>query len=164
MARKIVVLGTYHQLQGTNFRGYVADPSYTKIISGLISSNKVDFIFEEASGRGPSIAENQATQLGSVRYLDIDPSRDEQTKFSIPQDVEQCEPVDPFESNDVCCEQDIDGHRLREELWLQRISDKDFKVGLLICGIAHGLSMGFRLQNKGFEVEVIQYIPSSKIL
>jgi hypothetical protein len=163
MARTIVVLCTYHQLQGTNFRGYVADPSYTKIVSGLISSNKVDFIFEEASGRGPSIAEHQAALLGSDRYFDIDPCRDERTKFGIPQDVEQCGPIDPFESNDVFCEQDVDGHRLREELWLQRISDKDFKVGLMICGIAHGLSMGFRLQNKGFEVELIQYIPSSKM-
>lgn len=163
MARKVVVLATYHQLQGTNFNGYVDDPNYTRIVSDWIRSNKVDFVFEEASGHGPSIAENLASRLGSDRYLDVDPSRAERTKFGIPQDVQLCEPVDPCESNDVICEHNVDGHHLREELWLQKILDKNFKVGLFICGIAHGLSMGFRLQNHGFEVELFGYEPRSKI-
>jgi hypothetical protein len=163
MARKIVVLGTYHQLQGTNFTGYVDDPSYTKIVSDQVRFNNIDYIFEEASGHGPSIAEKQSSQLGPDRYFDIDPCRADRTKFGIPENVESCGPVDPCKNSDVLCLQDVDGHRLREELWIQRISGKNFKVGLMICGVAHGLSMGFRLQNKGFEVELLQYVPSRKI-
>jgi len=163
MSRKVVLLGTYHQLQGTNFSGYVENPSYTKVVSDLIRFDKVDFIFEECSGHGPSIAENLAAQLGPGRYLDIDPCRAERTKLGIPEEVEHCDPVDPMESSDVLCEQDLNGHRLREELWMQRISAEDFKVGLAICGIAHLLSLGFRLQKSGFEAKVVQHKPSGKI-
>ncbi len=163
MSRKVIVLGTYHQLQGTKFTGYVENPTYTKAVSDLIRFDKVDFIFEECSGHGPSIAEDLAAEPGSIRYLDIDPCRAERTKFGIPEDVQDCGPVDHFGSSDALCEQDLNGHRLREELWMKRISAEDFKVGLAICGMAHGLSIGFKLQDGGFEVKVVQYVLGGKI-
>lgn len=52
---------------------------------------------------------------------------------------------------------------MRELSWLKQIKEKQFTKGLLICGVAHGLSMAFRLQDAGFDVEVYDYrIPLRK--
>jgi hypothetical protein len=71
--RRIVVLGIPHALRGPGFSSFVDDPSYRTLVEILIRDD-VDFVFEEAAERGPSIAEGLAISLiGSDRYLDFDP-------------------------------------------------------------------------------------------
>jgi hypothetical protein len=87
MRKSASVLGVPHQLQGPKFAGYVHNPTYSRFIEDLIK-REVGFVFEEASGRGPSIAEDLAKSLlGSGHYLDVDPSRDERPKYGIAMDV-----------------------------------------------------------------------------
>src|SRR5665213_1521561 len=149
MSKLVIVLGTLHQLQGPTFTGYTNDPSYSMLVQNLIDSEKIDFVFEEASGRVPSIAGKLAEPLGSHRYLDIDPPRSERFKYDIAEDTEHCGPIDVFESPETYCELVVDEHRKREELWLERLRKKEFERGLVICGIGHGLSFAFRLQSAG---------------
>ena len=52
---------------------------------------------------------------------------------------------------------------MREEVWLRRITERQFASGLLICGIAHSLSMASRLEKLGFKVKVAVYEPHCKI-
>jgi hypothetical protein len=53
----------------------------------------------------------------------------------------------------------IDPHSARERLWLQRIQERSFGNGLLVCGFLHALSMSFRLQSAGYTVEAFCYLP-----
>jgi hypothetical protein len=73
MARSMVVFGTSHALQGAqNYPGVsVNAASYSKLIEQLISRQTIDFIFEEASGKGPTIVSKLA---GHIPYLDVDAS------------------------------------------------------------------------------------------
>ena len=82
MSRFVVVLGTLHQLQGAqNRQGNVDDPNYTKLIQSLIwgqmNDENLNFVFQEASGVGPTIAEQTAAEDCEHRYLDVDPSSEE---------------------------------------------------------------------------------------
>ncbi|MGH9692407.1 MAG: hypothetical protein ACRD4C_15235 [Candidatus Acidiferrales bacterium] len=160
MSKSVVVLGTLHQLQGDKFTGYTNDPSYSMLVQNLIDSEKIDFVFEEASGRVPSIAGKLAEPWGSPRYLDIDPPRTERSKYGIAEDTEDCSPIHVFDSPETYCELIVDEHRKREELWLRRLRETEFERGLVICGIGHGLSFAFRLQSAGLPVKLFHYMPN----
>jgi hypothetical protein len=163
MNKCVIVLGTLHQLQGDKFSGYSNDPSYGMLVQNVIESEKLDFVFEEASGHVPSIAEVLARSLGPNRYLDIDPSQVERPRYQIAEDTEHCQPVDVFESPECYCEQMLDEHQKREQLWLRRLEEQDFERGLMICGIGHGLSFSFRLQSAGFSVKSLHYMPNHMV-
>ena len=162
------VLAVPHQLQGTKFSGYVKDSSYESLIEDLV--RQVDFVFEEVSGRGPSVAEKLAGEvLGWGHYLDVDPPPDERQQCGIAKKTGEDFPIDPSQlcsdvAPDICHCAFVSEHRKREELWLQKIQSQVFEKGLMICGISHGLSFAFRLQSAGFnEVELHSYIPYSKL-
>ena len=72
MPRHITILGTSHDLQGAEKRkSSVNDPTFSEAIEFLLSGK--DFVFEEASGCGPTIAEKGAHEkLGPGHYLDVD--------------------------------------------------------------------------------------------
>ena len=164
MAQTIIVLGTFHQLQGPKFIGYVDDPSYRELVEVLIKTNSVDFIFEEASGRGPSIAEELAKCLGTDRYQDVDPSRDERNKHGIALETEISIPIDLWSNPpEFYSEQKIQEHQKRENLWITRLQERSFTAGLMICGIAHCLSLSFMLQRFGYAVTTFNYIPHHKV-
>jgi len=70
----MVVLGTYHALQGAKNRGAnrnknIDDPSYAVLIEHLIAEYSLECIFEEASECGPTTAQELANKHG-LAYLD----------------------------------------------------------------------------------------------
>lgn len=163
MSRCVQVIAVPHQLQGPGFHSYVEDESYSDWVGAFIR-NGVDFVFEEASGRGPSVGQQLADSvLGPGHYLDIDPSRDERPKYGLAKDSGGGGCIDPMNSADVYEQSNVDQQRKREELWQERIQAKTFKKGVVICGTAHALSVAFRLRAPGVEVEVYTYTPHGKL-
>src|SRR6267378_1524860 len=159
MNRFVVILGTTHELQGAEKRGGIAsDLLYMLLLKRLIVDERIDFIFEEATGLGPTIAEDLSlSKLGPDRYWDVDPPRGEREKFGIPTQSNDpfmvgSPPVAAFANwlfNDV--------HARREELWIERVRKQDFKRALMICGENHTLSFAFRLTAANFAVKSVTF-------
>jgi hypothetical protein len=165
MGKSAVVLAVPHQIQGPGFQSYIKDPSYKLLVKNLMQSNGIDFVFEEAAGRGPSIAEKLANSFGRpVGYLDMDPAPDDRPKYGIARQVGGGGPIDPCNSPDVYESSKVDEQRKREELWLERMLLTAFAKGLVIVGSAHGLSVAFRLSSAGVSViDNYQYMPYDKL-
>jgi hypothetical protein len=168
MSQSVYILSILHQLQGPKFDGYVKDPSYQRLVNHLV--RQADFVFEEAAGRSPSVAQTSADRiLGSGHYLDVDPPPDERQQYGIAKKTGEDFPIDPSQlcsdvTPDICHCALVDEHRKREEEWLRRILDQHFEKGLMICGFSHGLSFAFRLQSAGFnDVGLSQYLPHWKV-
>jgi hypothetical protein len=161
MSRLVIVLATHHELQGAEKRaGNVNDPLYAELLEELVEAEGLDFIFEEATGLGPTIAEKLSqAKLGAKRYLDVDPPRGEREKLGIPTDTNKPfmigTPPDAAFANWELHQV----HAKREELWIQRMMEWDFKKSLMICGLAHALSFTFRLQSAKFTVKTATYVP-----
>jgi hypothetical protein len=159
VASRVTVLATLHVVQGAEKRaGNVRDPMYVALLNKLIVSEGVDFIFEEASGLGPTIAETMSREeLGFGRYLDIDPARGERAQFGIPPNSSEPHMIGTPPTVAFANWQILDVHSRREELWLQRMQEHKFKSALVICGLVHLLSFSFRVQKAGFSVQAINY-------
>jgi len=130
----------------------------------LVAEDGIDFIFEEATGLGPTTAEKLSLTLGPDRYLDVDPPRNEREKFGIPENTNQPIPLgSPFAFPPTAVSADRvfhDAHAKREEFWLQQITKQDFKKALMICGQNHTLSFAFRLCAANFDVKTFTCAPS----
>lgn len=163
MHRLIVVLAVPHQLQGPKFRGFVRDPSYPVLLRDLGLIHGIDFIFEEAAGRRPSIAEKCAeSEYGSGHYADVDPPVKERPKLGIAEETELPFPIEG--TVDTYSELLLDEHRKREEFWVSQILEQDFNKALMVCGIGHGLSLSRRLaEAKVCDVRLLNYAPFSKL-
>lgn len=169
--KSIIVLGVTHQLQFPKFvMTHVPDPTYSLIVEHKIRKG-VDFVFEEASGRGPSVAENIANSiLGPGHYLDIDPTPTERPKYGIGE-VSGCHVIGSREEAIVSdCPPDtlqwtaVAEQEKREIIWLKRIQAQPFKKALAICGSGHNLSLAFRLRSA--EINVVRtyiYVPCHKL-
>ena len=66
MAKHVTLLGTSHRLQGAEKSKFnIDDPIYTVVVDRLMQGK--DFIFEEATGLGPTTAEKLAhSKLGPI--------------------------------------------------------------------------------------------------
>ena len=159
MNPRVTVLATLHLVQGAEKRlGNVHDPMYIALLNKLLISEGVDFIFEEASGLGPTIAEKLALdQLPFGRYMDIDPARNERPDFGIPSNSSEPHMIGVPPSVAFANWQVLDVHAKREELWLARMRQRKFESALVICGLVHLLSFAFRLQDAKFSVQAINY-------
>jgi hypothetical protein len=154
----IIVLGTSHRVQGTpSFAGSVIDPGYAQAISTIISERSIDFVFEEASGCGPSTAQTLTESLKSVRYLDIDPHPSVRHEHGIVDAAGQ-----PFPEN-ISANARVEEQNQREQFWCNRIAEQEFKNGLVICGFAHTLSLVFRLRSAGFGLQYDWYLPHDRL-
>ena len=164
----VIVLGTYHELQGSKKRpGNMHDPLYEELVTYLIQEQKLDFVFEEATGLGPTTVEVLTERLlGPNRYLDVDPPTLKRRMFGIPPETNQ-----PFMLGNPLGNppnvawanwQPTKMHAARENLWLQRLRGENFKKALMVCGIAHMLSLAFRLEDGSFEVKAMDYLPRHK--
>ena len=162
MGKWVIVLAVPHRLQGPAFQGYINDPSYSHLLTDLIETG-CDFVFEEASGLGPSTAENLAKSLlGPHHYLDVDPPVSERYKYDIGQTGGGYW-IEPGISEDFYESAVVEENGKREKLWLQRLEAQNFSKGLMICGLCHGLSFAFRLSSVGISVEKSHtYIPYHK--
>jgi hypothetical protein len=159
MNPRVTVLGTLHVVQGAEKRlGNVYDPAYVELLNKLIISEEVDFIFEEASGLGPTIAEKLALEkLAFGHYVDIDPARDERSEFGIPSSSSEPNMIGSPPSVSFANWQILDAHAKREDLWLKRIQQSEFNSALVICGLVHLLSFAFRIRDAKFSVQAINY-------
>jgi hypothetical protein len=159
MNPRVTVLATLHVIQGAEKRlGNLRDPAYVALLNKLMISEGVDFVFEEASGLGPTIAERLAQEkLGFGRYLDIDPTREDRAEHGIPGSSHEpnmigAPPKVAFANWAV-----LEVHAKREELWIKRIQQQEFESALVICGLVHLLSVAFRLQAAKLSVQAIHY-------
>ncbi len=58
----------------------------------------------------------------------------------------------------------VDVQKVREELWIRRITESSFQNAFVIVGIAHNLSVAFRLASAGIRVEQAwSYTPHHKL-
>ena len=159
MNPRVTVLATLHVIQGAEKRlGNVYDPMYVALLNKLMDSEEVDFIFEEASGLGPTIAEKLALEkLGFGRYLDIDPARGERAEMGIPVNTHEPHMIGAPPKVAFAHWQILEVHARREELWLKRMQQQEFESALVICGLVHLLSFAFRLQIANYSVQAIDY-------
>jgi hypothetical protein len=159
MIPRVTVLATLHVIQGAEKRvGNLHDPMYVALLNKLMVSESVDFIFEEASGLGPTIAEKLALErLAFGHYVDIDPARGERADFGIPTNSSEPNMIGAPPTVAFANWQILEAHAKREELWVQRIEQHKFESALVICGLVHLLSFAFRLQNSKFSVQAINY-------
>lgn len=161
MSRLVIVLGTLHRLQGADKAfSNIDDPLYSILVRDLIETNSIEFVFEEATGVGPTTAERLAGEiLGHGRYLDVDPPRGQREGLGIPLSSNQPYLVGNPPDADFANWQLIPTHEGREKLWLRRIEATAFGTALMVCGNAHMLSFAFRLKEAGFETRAIDYLP-----
>jgi hypothetical protein len=164
MNRLVVVLGTTHELQnGENNPRGIDDPQYRELLDLLIAEDGIDFIFEESGGLGPTTSEKLALKWGPNRYLDVDPPRNERTKFGIPENTNEHiflgSPVTTPPTAVTADRVFHEAHAKREEFWLQKIEKQDFKNALMVCGQNHTLSFAFRLSAARFNVKAVTYAP-----
>jgi len=166
--KSITVFGTSHRLQGARKAAHVRhidDPSYEHYLERQFRANHFDFVFEEATEFGPTIAENLATKLlGVGHYLDVDPHPKNRAKFGIPPLREEHTPINPYGDEGCVFHEDLEGQAMREELWVKGCKEQTFTCALFICGFLHTLSLSFRLQAAGFSVErASTYMPYDKL-
>ena len=159
MIARVTVLATLHVIQGAEKRlGNVQDPMYLALLYKLMSSEGVDFIFEEASGLGPTIAEKLALEiLPFGHYVDIDPARGERPEFGIPANSSEPNMIGAPPTVTFANWQILEVHAKREELWVRRMQQHEFQSALVICGLVHLLSFAFRLQDAKFSVQALNY-------
>ena len=158
MSSLVIVLSTQHELQGEKFNGFVKDPLYEQLLKDLIVREKLDFIFEEASGRTPTIAENLAiAELGPNRYMDMEPTRDQREGLGISATTNEPWMIGTPPNAAFANWQFHEVHAKREEFWLHGIMEQKFTSALVICGLAHGLSFAFRIPSAQFRVKAITY-------
>jgi hypothetical protein len=161
--RKLIIFGTYHEVTGLrNFRKNVIDPDYKTIIEALKQVHEVDFIFEEATGFGPSVA----SEVAVGRYLDIDSESTEQALSLFSEDSENQflpEILGKSRLQQTATKLGLTVQNWREQCWVAKIKAQQFKTGLVICGVVHSLSIAFRLQSEGFEVEAYCYEPIERL-
>lgn len=158
--QKLVVFGTNHNVQGLEkFVGSLDDPDYKPILQYLKKKHDVDFIFEEAAGDGPSIASDM---IMPGRYLDIDAETTAEALYQFSEDSHSLvlEPPDILRVKEAPLKLGLEVQEWRESTWLRKIQVVRFETGLLICGVAHTLSMVFRLKREGFGVQAYIYEPT----
>jgi len=161
----VISLGTSHRVQGAE-RGScnIEDPDYETLVHQLWLKYSIDFVFEEASGLGPTFAEKFAlAKIGPHRYKDVDPSAADRKKLGIAAETSKDYRIGElnFDTNHwgFGREELIEAHEKREHFWLPFIRQQKFVSALLICGQAHLLSFAFRLKGDGFNVKAYSYMP-----
>jgi hypothetical protein len=159
MNPRITVLATLHVVQGAEKRiGNMHDPMYVALLHKLVASEGVDFIFEEASGLGPTIAEKLALEkLAFGHYVDVDPAKADRSELGIPPMSSEPNMIGSPPSVSFANWQILDAHLKREELWVRRIRQHAFQSALAIVGLVHLLSFAFRLQAANYSVQAINY-------
>jgi hypothetical protein len=164
MSKSITILGTYHEIQGAEKRitVYAADPFYPILLNQLlnIEGNEPDFVFEEVTGLGPTVAERLVSErLGTQRFIDIDPPREKRKEVGIPDQSSEPYMIGSPPNAIFANWQILHTHSKREEYWLKTVTEQRFKRALVILGSAHMLSFAFRLQSAGLQVKAMSYLP-----
>jgi hypothetical protein len=167
----MVVLGTDHGLQGAEKRKErnIDDPSYIVLTKRLVREFAIDYVFEEASEMGPTLAQRLADE-SKLRYMDVDPHESLRLRNGLPPftgcDYPIYQPTDINAPTPLPCAvlEYFTAQAAREDFWVKkRIALQTFRHGLLICGFLHTLSIAQRLNDVGFEVTPFAYYPVALI-
>jgi hypothetical protein len=163
MSSHIIVVGTNHILQGGEGNPiFIIDPGYRWYIEKIITESRVDFIFEEATNSGPTVAERIAEdRLGKGHYLDIDRIETREALGIGPSQYEVLPPTPQVGFQEIAFRFVVADQKKREMAWLQTIQKNHFNCGLLICGLTHLLSMAFQLESY-YSVEARNYSPEQR--
>jgi hypothetical protein len=120
------------------------DSAFHTNLSAVIEQHKVDTVCEEATGLRPkSCIEFLADELG-IRWANIDLTVEERKFIPDKGDGDQIQDLDLFE--------------MRENAWVERISNAVRESGLLVCGLCHAFTMAEKLRGT-FEVTLHVYDP-----
>jgi hypothetical protein len=144
---KITILGTTHNVQGVEL--YQApkldDREYRMVLDRLFGG--IDFVIEEASGLGPTTAEQLALErLGDSHYLDVDPPASQRRAYGLQEDAQQRELIELDDRRTDCVIfQHIETQLGREKVWVSRINGTVWRNALLVCGFLHALSVAAKL-------------------
>jgi len=132
--KTVILLGTAHRVQGAE-RGIcnLEDPDYETLVDQLRLTYSVDFVFEEASGLGPTFAEKLAlANIGPNRYKDIDPSAADRRKLGISAETSKDYRIGKINFDTSHWgfgrEELIEVHEKREHFWLPFIREQKFIV------------------------------------
>jgi hypothetical protein len=138
---------------------------YRSLVTDIIAEGNVDFVFEEATGTGPTIAEEIAeNKLRKGHYLDVDaPAVRKEHGIGTTTRFHELDQMPRGELRVFCIELIVAEQQKRETLWLQAMQGKQFNSGLLVCGLAHLLSMAFRLESSGYSVKARIYNPEHRL-
>lgn len=162
--RAVTIFGTVHKIQGAEkaTTPNIDDPDYLNLVKRFLQNK--DFLFEEASGLGPTKAEHLALELlGPSHYCDVDPPIDpyQGSRWAYQIGVTgESHPVEQCTILTDCYRQEFFEEQFkRESLWLARITETNFTRALFICGELHVLSMAKGLRSEEFTVEAWTYVP-----
>lgn len=160
MPKSARILAAPHPLQFPEFFGYVQDPYYEGLVECLIKV--CDFVFEEAGGFSSTARAVAVRCLGPDHYIDMDPTIDERRLLGIGKTQDgfslDCRPPLPVNLRKPV-KHVVSEQQKRESEWLRRIQGQEFNRALIICGLAHSLSLAFRLTAAGIYSEVLSYEP-----
>jgi hypothetical protein len=131
------------------------------LLKDLVPTIGIDFLFEEATGLGPTTAERLvAKTLGPYRDLEIDSPGSKREEFFIPTKSNEPQMVgNPMDEARFANWQLLGTHEARESLWLRRIIDSKFGKALIVSGRVHTLSFAFRRRQSNFQVKAMGYFP-----
>ena len=138
-----------------------------EIILAAVVSYQLDLIAEEANAdilratQRQSVVYEAACESG-ITHRFCEPTWDEKNELSIEEDLPFFGPCPPSEwearipSLDASRRHDI-AHRwpVREEFWIERLSDKLHQNVLFTCGDAHRWTFRRRLEARGVKVRLI---------
>jgi hypothetical protein len=125
-------------------------------VRDVISSEKIDFVGEEA-GNHVSIAEKIANKLlGPGHYLNVNPEHDEHHGIG---NLCMGAPLSSAAGEMCWSIPDVD---TMERLWVYILTQKTLTRGLLICGFFHTFSVGVNLLKSG-SVKAKTYLPHDKL-
>jgi hypothetical protein len=145
MTKQICIFGTHHQFQ----EDVPMDARFNQRLRELIQDHKVDTILEEASGLAPRSCVELLAEALHIRWTNINLTAEERKQIP---DAARTSVYETFE--------DLSLHALREDAWVEKIlHDAKFHSGLVVVGVSHVLSLGYRLLKLGFEVEAHVYMP-----
>jgi hypothetical protein len=156
---KLIIIGTDHQLQGS-------DADLKDLVASLTKSEQATLIGEEYPSSSISVA-RQVAQSKGILWLQIDMNTEQRLKAGIYEKL--------LNRTQILCEADgtvTQRHRyapkedgIREEFWLDRIAERQIDgTALLICGALHARKVSEKAHEKGHDIKLLFHpkIPGSQ--
>ncbi len=143
-SRKICILGTHHAYQYRTVRR-----RYFQHVNDLIEFHSVDLVAEEFITRGKTSYAEKIAAIHLVRWRNVDLTAEERKLTP---------DLNPLSLGTL---QDFDLHSLREWVWVTRTASAMKRPALMICGLAHTISIAAKFESVGFEVEMHVYFDNA---
>jgi hypothetical protein len=149
--RKIfIVVGTHHVFQKSLY-----DSVFVDFVLELARYHRVDFIAEEANTCSWTYAERLSAYV-DAGWANVDLTPEQRSLMHLENPMAASIPGDErfFKTAQMI----LPPHAIREWVWAIRAAKRTKHCCLLICGIAHTLSIAFKLDNLGHTVMPHYYL------